>query len=542
MKIMRTALRYFSFATLFFVGFISCDKDFASIESDIINRDNATNFSTDSQEYNVIAYTDALEPVQTNNLPYYLLGFFDDPNYGPTTASIVTQVSSSLIDPTFAEDINDVVMDSVVLTIPFFSTTTGINDDNEIEYRLDSIFSRSDELNPIKLSIYENNYFLRDFDPNASFDEPQAFFSNRSLSASEAIGDMDLESVLIHTEDELEFSNEQIELWDEDDNVTQVLTPSIRILLDTTYWRTKIIEQQGTSDLRNTNNFNNYFRGLYFKAENISGMGSMAALNLGAQTSNITIYYKDTSEGEDASQKTYTLTFGPNRTNFFDNSFNMPLTDGDNVNGDEFINIKGGQGSTSSIKLFDDENVFEDFKNEFANYNEDGEFESNKRLVNEANLVFYVKDGIQTGQEPDRLFIYDKNNNAPLIDYFIDFTNSSFPLDSKTNHLGPLQRIDDEPDGNGIKYKFRITEHIKSLIQNDSTNVTLGLAVSGNVNLEENSLQRLEQTSGSSENRIPISTIISPRGTMLYGNNTADEARKVRLEIFYTCVENCDNN
>ena len=97
-----------------------------------------------------------------------------------------------------------------------------------------------------------------------------------------------------------------------------------------------------------------------------------------------------------------------------------------------------------------------------------------------------------------------------------------------------MQRVDDEPDGDGIKYKFTITEHINNLLLRDSTNVELGLAVSLNVNLEDLVTQRQVQTGDNSDFTVPVSSVISPRGTVLHGSNTEDSAKKVYLEIYYT--------
>ena len=80
--------------------------------------------------------------------------------------------------------------------------------------------------------------------------------------------------------------------------------------------------------------------------------------------------------------------------------------------------------------------------------------------------------------EPNRIYLYDIENKTPLVDYFLDGQNTSLPSFSVINHLGPLQRVDDESDGNGIKYSLKITEHIANLLIKDSTNVELGLAVS----------------------------------------------------------------
>ena len=47
-----------------------------------------------------------------------------------------------------------------------------------------------------------------------------------------------------------------------------------------------------------------------------------------------------------------------------------------------------------------------------------------------------------------------------------------------TTHLGRLVR---DSDGKGDYYKLRITNHLSSLIHQDSTNVNLGVIVSQNV-------------------------------------------------------------
>ena len=50
-------------------------------------------FNTGKQVYNVFAYNRGIEAVQTNGLPLYQLGTFNDPIYGRRTANIMSQVS-----------------------------------------------------------------------------------------------------------------------------------------------------------------------------------------------------------------------------------------------------------------------------------------------------------------------------------------------------------------------------------------------------------------------------------------------------------------
>jgi hypothetical protein len=269
-------------------------------------------------------------------------------------------------------------------------------------------------------------------------------------------------------------------------------------------------------------------------------------MNIGDQISQITIYYtrltpSDTDEEDARDQATFEIRFGPDRINFLDNAFTTPISDGDNVNGDSRIYLKGGEGAIAKIKLFNgddindsDDTTFEEWKDFFVETDEDGNFIKSKRLINEANLVFYVDQDIVQDGEPNRLYVYDIENNTPLVDYFLDGQNNSIPSISIINHLGPLQRVNDEPTESGIKYKFKITEHINSLLLRDSTNVELGLSVCLNVNLEGANRQRAVQNANGSDLTVPISSVMTPRGTILHGNNTENESKKVYLEIYYT--------
>ncbi|WP_040280550.1 DUF4270 domain-containing protein [Psychroserpens damuponensis] len=545
MKKIKIALRQIALLAVLLLSFIACDKDFANIDSDIINNGNATHFNTNSRLFDVIAYTKALDPVQTNALPTNLLGVYTDPtvSYGTSTASFVTQLRGNLQDPDFG---GNPVIDSVIMTIPYFSSAIGIDEDGITQYELDSVYGSG----TMNLSIYESNYFLRDFDPSAStINEPQSFYANMS-TGTDMISASQLESNLLHEEIFFNPSADQIILTetteDGETEVTNGLAPSFRIKFeDNTFWQEKIIDMSGESELSNINNFNNYFRGLYFKAEQNISEGKMILLNMASSSSNITIYYtRDPfTEGLDRVQTTYTYSFTGNRVNFLSNDFS--ITSGNETTGDASLYLKGGQGSVAEIKLFNGEdidddnltdNAFELFKKEFVETDDDGNFVSSKKLINEANLVFYVKqDEVNaSGDEPNRVFLYDMNNNVALTDYFFDNSNTTNPEVSIFSHLVPLERENGEATGDGIRYKVRITEHLNNLILRDSTNVKLGLAVSANVNLESNSIQYDILNPSDDNDKVPSSSILSPRGTVLYGNNTTDEDKKLYLEIFFT--------
>ncbi|WP_179318894.1 DUF4270 domain-containing protein [Winogradskyella helgolandensis] len=572
MKKNRIALQIISFG-LIILSFIACDDDFATLESDLINSGIATNFDTDTDKFDVIAYTKALAPVQTNQLGLTTLGIYDDA-YGRTTSSFVTQLTPVTYSPTFGDEAK---IDSVVVNLPYFSTATGTDDDGNITYTLDSVISKGEDYKNIKLRIFENNYFIRDFDPSGSFSEDQAYFSNQTASSSESISTTALEgselifvdyddttgSIMTVVDNEIDINDKGYSLKDVnelDENGDKTLlsnqSPGIRIMLDPTFWENKILAKEGDVVLSNLNNFTDYFRGLYFRAETIDDDGSFLILNTGsANNANVTIYYSkltaSTTDGDDVrDSSTYVLNFGSNKINFLENDFTLPIDDGDSDAGDSKIYLKGGQGAIAGIKLFEGYNDeagmsnYDKFRNDYVNL-EDNKFSSSKRLVNEANLVFYVdRDQLDIlnedpDNEPNRLYLYDAVNKEPLIDYYLDVTNSNLPSFSKLRHLGALQRVDDEPGNKGVKYKLKITEHINNLLLRDSTNVELGLAVSLNVNIEDPSVsfsQNKVQTVDDLDLTVPVSSILTPRGTILYGNNTpeSDESKRVYLEIHYT--------
>ena len=572
MKKNKFALQIISFG-LIITSFIACDNDFATIESDVVNSNNATSFRIESNSEEIITYTKPLGPVQSNEFGFGLstLGIYDDV-YGRTTASFVTQLAPSTFDPDFGDNTE---IDSVVVTIPFFSTATDFDDDGNIIYDVDSILPKLDTYEDLKLRIFRNNYFIRDFDPTGDFNESQDYYSNKTASNSETITNLEGEELIMipsyqtsysvgESDNNITISDdvyilEEADTEDDEDTdpqVTERQAPGIRIQLDPTFWKNQIIDKEGDAVLSSQNNFAEYFRGLYFKAEpNSNGNGNFLLLNTSSTNANVTIYYKNTTttEGEDGEDEveintgTYVLNFSPNKINFFDNDFTLPINASNSETGDSKIYLKGGEGSVAAIKLFDgfyDETAgitnFDHFRSEFVNL-VDGEFESSRRLVNEANLVFYVDQVTEPINEPNRLFLYDIGNNLPLVDYYLDATNNTLPSFSKLNHLGALERVDeDDPTSAGVKYKFKITEHINNLLIRDSTNVELGLAVSLNVNIEETITQRKVQTNTDIDFKVPTSSTVSPRGIILHGNNTSEQSKKVYLEIYYTCPDGQD--
>lgn len=532
------------------VTFTACNEDFVNVESDIRG---VQDFITNSKLFPFTAYNKKIEGVQTNSLPNNLLGVYDDPNYGATAASIVAQVVPDLLDPDFGDNPEII---SVKLYIPYFSTLTGTDTDGSNTYELDSIFGNLDQ--EYSLSIYRNKFFLRDLDPETNFEQDQVYYSN-SYSASNA---SIFEDQLLYSNTNFKPSPEEIAITTIDDTTEEeaidLRVPGIYIdlnnqetgnqntaIVPVDFWEDLIVNNQDETVFSSSIEFRNFFRGFVIKAESVSNQGSMSMVNL--NNAQLLIEYKNDEEGSETDPITYALSFNGITFNAFENLSNFPvLMDGNQTDGDDQLFLKGLEGSMTVLDLFDgtvlDQNgdpqdALQFFKDQ-----------NGKWLLNEVDLVFYVNDSAvedptivnPTGEiitsEPDRLVLFDLENNIPIIDYFFDQTQDfEDPCNSLIIHAPKLER---DADGKGIKYKFRLTQHLNSILSGDRENSKLGLYVSTNVNLTETS--NIEGTDEDDTlNSVPQTSVIAPRGTVLYGNTTSvPEGFRASLEIFYTESQN----
>ena len=529
-----------------FLAFVSCEKDFVSFDSGVINSDNAINFSTNSVEYSLTTKSEMVNPVQTNNLPSFLLGSYNHPHYGRSNSSFVGQMVPSEYNHDFGDN---VVLDSVVLTIPYFSRGIDTSEEGDITYEIDSVYGND----PIKISVYRNNFFFRTFDPFSDFDTSQSYYSNGSLSVEEIIDGAQLEGELLFEIDDFTPSAEQINLTEIDTSgnpyVAQRVAPALRFKLNNpndNFWETNFFENEGNQVLTNEPNFKEFFRGLYIKVESNSN-GSIMLLNFASSNTKLTIHYTsdntnigDSDTGSvdeiETNQHEYEMNFSGNLINLFDNENPIDVGLIDQTNGNENIYLRGGEGIITTLDLFsgsitndngEEMSEFDHFKQFFYDDISDEPI----RIVNEAYIEFFVNQNFANDDEPERIYIYNYEQNTALIDYFLDQSVSSLTINAKINHLEPLIR-DSLDDDKGIKYKIRITEHLNNLILRDSTNAKLALGVISDVA----SVQNFKILDGSeSENkRLASGVILSPKGTILHGNLSLDIEKRPKIKIYYT--------
>lgn len=564
------------------ISLMSCDKDFNTIGSEIVGGDH---FNFDKQDdFTVVSYSKETGSVQTNNLAINALGIYNDPAFGLTKASFVSQVELSSTSFNIGDS---PVIDSVYLYVPYFfkSDETTANTDGSSNYVLDSVYGY-DETATFDLKVLENGYKLRDFDPLNNFQTSQKYYSDAKATKIDPFKGVELLNNSANTAQNTNFviSNKQIVIYKTDGNgvyidanniaisdqndvslrvVKERKAPGMWLDLKNSFFQQKILDQANTGVLLNNSTFKDFFKGLLFEvSETTAGQGSMAMLDF--SSAEFKILFKTTFSGGTPSRYVYSLQMGYKSTSFKtsnsislieqtkNTNYQAGLDASNEATGDSRLYLKGNNGSVAYIDLFgttdfksiDDLGVLVSGTNGVPD--EIDKLRARKLLINEANLVFYIDTDATLGMgnsthEAERIYIFDATNNAPLVDYYADGSTSSNVKLNKRGFGGIIER--DEDTDKGIRYKVKLTEYINRLINSDvesyRENIRIGVAVTESISLPQNAYinpGNLYTIGGTPVEFLPVSSVMGHLGTILYGNNVApaDVAKKLKLEIYYT--------
>ncbi|WP_159432925.1 DUF4270 domain-containing protein [Flavobacterium terrae] len=522
---------------------VSCDKDYNSIGSDIVGNENFL-FEKYTGPLSIKSSNQITGPVQTNGLYIHQLGVIDNSLFGGpnevTKNHFATQLALSDFEP---EIHSGVQVDSVVLTVPYFSTKLSTDSNGWGKYDLDSIYTSNtvdQEFDAIKLKVYRNGYTLNSYDPNEDFATAKKYYSDDNSKFSSNIvdnvlnNDPDVKQNDQFVPDKKEYVRFKVDgdlnmMPKTNENVQSRSNPRMRLKLDKNYFKTAILDAArdetnlGTKQFfTNNSNFRSYFKGLYFQVEQIGA--NYTSMMLDFAKGNVTIYYKqhktdnDTSANPELEMKELVLNMSGQMVNLFENNVSIP-------SGDSRIYLKGGQGSMAFIELFSGTEL--------------QQLRDKKVLINDASLYFTVDSSLGN---PNRIYLFDANNDKVLYDYSIDPTSvSTNPKINKFIFGGILYK-----DDQGVKkYRIRITDHIRRVLASsdyDKENVRLGLVVTESINNVSNlalknkfTLPALPSGFVKEFDKIPSGSVVSPNGVVLFGTDSSlDPDKKVKFEIYYT--------
>jgi hypothetical protein len=594
----KIAVLFLVFSTVL----ISCDQDFNTIGADLVGDEH---FDFDTHEVGLKAYSIRTNEVQSNNLPINPIGIYKNPFFGETKANFVTQLSLASPQPKFGTSVQ---VEKVTLYVPYFSSVKTVNSDGSKEYTLDSIFG-ADKESKIKLSVYENGYFLNSFDSNTGFQTNQRYHTDGS-SNSGAIDFDNLkrgndgsgnsvqngtrlnDSPNLAENDQFFFNKEEIVTYKTKFNTTTLvqeyvdandivladqnnvslrivkerLSPGIYLTLNKEFFKKKILDASASS-LFNNNNFRQYFKGLFFKTEQVVGEeGAMAMLNF--NNAKLNLFYSSVDvgaiAGTAATSKTFVMTLGTNvggnsvslQDYSYSGAYDAGLTTSatnPTFGSDSNLFLKGGKGSVVYMDVFGDADVLGKDGLPFTNPStgqpgngipdELDVLRLKGWLINDAYLEFYIDQTAMGGAnqvEAERLYLFDATNQRPLIDYFFDTSNNSNPKRNKLSFGGLIKR--DAVTKKGIKYKIRITQHINNLINSSNVNVNknvkLGLCITESIAQTVNFYYKTPVSFPFGPNipYFPVSSIMSQEGVVLHGTNpaSANADKKLKLTIHYT--------
>lgn len=443
---------------------IACEKDFENIGVNIVDNNL---FDTNFEDFEVIAYSKDVDSSRVDFVPgmLYNLGILDDDDFGILRSSFVTQLGFST-DLENLRTRQDVVIDTVIIDIPYFSTSNEDNSDGTPNFSLDSVFG--DISKEYTLRINRLGTFLNTLDPNDPTQNKE-YYSDEDYEERDELNSVNFipeasDTMLLVTRPFF-FENDSITI-DTDTIKADDVSPSIKLPLDKNMIKTIFRDEATSSNFASTETFNNYFRGLIISPE--GDLGSSMALAMADATFNIYYTYvvltdedgtdlngNNTTDDLDVpvyTKATLSLPFAGIRANTYERNYagstieNFILSP-DKELGTEKLFVQGSAGSIAEFELFRGIDL--------------EELKARGWLINAAFLDVYVDES--TTNVPDRLYLYNAEENSIVIDVISEA--------SVTGIGGFLER--DEETNTPIRYRFSITDYISQVLGSDFNARTL---------------------------------------------------------------------
>ena len=388
-----TIFKNIGLGLVFLFGIVSCEKDFEDIAIDLV--DNKA-FSVGVDTFEIVAYNKNILSSRVDNndsrkQPLSLLGVNQDKDFGWMKSALISQLRMPITGVNFGDN---VVIDLVVIDIPYFSTRDGnqdaidpdtgetIKDDegNPIQvpnFKLDSIYGNMDQ--QYNITVNELGTFLNTLDPQDPT-KGMKYYSDRDYEIRDLLHSDDFEPNVNDTVLYVErryLDTDPGTVNDIDTVKAEDVSPSIKLMLNKEFFKNRFVDHQDSPDFDNNTNFIKYFRGLYIDANGSDG----SLMNLTTSKAKMTIYYtnditKDEGVDEDLNNNGVTgekdvtvrtkqsLDFplsgvktGKYTRDYNQSEIRQALDSPNKQDGEQKLFVQGASGSETIIDLFPDEDV-----------------------------------------------------------------------------------------------------------------------------------------------------------------------------------------
>ena len=255
-----TVFKYLGLCLGVFFIVLSCENE---IETVGVNLVDTKKFSTDILISEVLATSENIDRVPTDQVFQYLLGVYADPEFGKMEASIISQMS--LLNAGFYDYGENGVIDSVIVDIPYEATQIENYSDGKPQFTLDSIIG--DTTAEFQLNVFELKTFLNTLNPEDPSKNAIYYSDKEYLKGNEPLYSGGFKVNANDTVAYIKRRNLDGTVYYTDTIKAESLSPSIKIPLNKNMIKEIFIDNADGSEFSDFDNFTHYFRGLYIEAK-----------------------------------------------------------------------------------------------------------------------------------------------------------------------------------------------------------------------------------------------------------------------------------
>lgn len=534
-------------------GLISCEQEDRFVGSNVI--DNQAQFHKAYVDLNTT--TLAVDTIRTDRrvLQNASIGAFDEPLFGKTKSSFISQVRLETTNPSFG---NNAIVDSVILTIPVFTKT---KDTLAIEhYPVQTSYllnNTSEDGCSVRDTLYQyQNRYLFAIDSiygnrNASMNLQvhrvtqnlgtidSLMFSNRNVQTGELFGSQEITSQAFRSI----TSQFTAESGSDSTIVAQDPMALIRVNLEgmKSFVQSQIVDQQGSSNLGDQISFiNNVLQGIKISVQDENGFiltFNPSFLRLNAYLSEDNPNFIDENgngihDGEEDCPVSTTKARITNSMNFVIGSnvnassgiqhYNVAFSQIENTAGSANYNqpnaavnfIEGMAGSRVQVSL--DPQQVEAIRDSVRN---------NNWVISEAHLKVYPHRGTQGNLPlPQYLYAFNLSKNKLIADY-------GDPDNTNPDNLQvfPYLQISRPYDSDNQYYLLRVTEYFKNIVEKNHEIDDLAIEMGTYLGFSNADYFYTPR------NAFYSNRVYNPYRLAIVGSNPTGDAadKKLQLEIYY---------